>query len=360
MEMGRLNLNNDYEEDVREENSGDLSFQDDFMEENDGSSHIVLDEKSYTSDNENDSAEGTSDFTESSEQLENTVQQQDVNVYDNNEKITHTEGEVIDAEEEITATEYVKVEASEVIGGAYTRETYNAANPRKHTEMTMKNITVTTQYVAKALNVTEQTVRNYCKELSGYFNIEITGSGRMRFTQKDIDDLRYVMKLKEMNNFTMEQLRQYLLEGSYASLPETKRLDAYAQNLEEKVLQLIADKLNTTTLLLQEQNDTRKEESENIQRILLAFEQQSKDIEELKQNITEINEKSKQIDIVDTKKDDAEKELEKFKSEIESLRQKNEKLMIDNANMSEKVKMHEQTITELSQRKERKKFLGIF
>lgn len=360
MDMGRLNLNN-YDDDFTEENgTGEVSSShDDFMEDDTYTPHIILNETSYANSEYDKNKEANSSILTSS--LKSDIQDNSkTEVFSDSEKIGRAEGEIIIEEDEMTEPEYEKFVTAEVIGGAYSRETYNASSPRKRTESSMSNIKVTTQTVAKALNVTEQTVRNYCKELSDYFNIEVTGSGRLRFTKKDIEDLRYVMKLKELNNFTMEQLKQYLLEDHYAAVSETKRLDRYAQNLEEKVLQLLADKLNSTTLLLQEQNDSRKQEQENMQRILSAFEQQNKDIEELKKNISEINEISKRIDDVNSGIDDSKSELERYKKENEELKRENEKLSIDNVIITEKVKQHEQTITELSQRKERKKIFGIF
>lgn len=256
--------------------------------------------------------------------------------------------------------EKVIPESSDIIGGSYSRETYNPSNPRKNGGDALKNVTVSTQHVARVLNVTEQTIRNYCREFSDFLNIDMTGSGRMRFTNDDIERLRYIMFLKDDNNFTMDQLKEYLSSpDNYSRLPERERLDKFASQIENKVLELISAKFSSTTSLLEENSRAHEEDRKQMQELIDAFQKQSDELCQLKEDMKKIDAISSSIDKVNENLGVPREVLAEYQNRISLLEKENERLQIDNANKDKRVHEQEQVISELSASKKRKKLFGF-
>lgn len=265
-----------------------------------------------------------------------------------------------DQEREESELERVIPDSSDIIGGSYSRETYKPTNPRKVNEDSLKNVTVSTQHVARVLNVTEQTIRNYCRDFSDFLNIETTGAGRMRFTNDDIEHIRYIMRLKDENNFTMEQLKEYLSSpDNYSRLPERERLDMFASQLEKQILEIISSKLSSTTALLEENHRAQEEDRKQMQELVEAFKMQSDELRQLKEDMKKIDDISFTIDKVNDSLEIPKEVLSDYQRKIALLEKENERLMIDNANKDKMMHEQEQTISELSAAKKKKKFFGL-
>lgn len=359
METGHLNIDHIEEYDESENHyatNNDFKYsniQDDEFNEDKSNSYIVLEDSSDSIDQKNFSQETAGS---SINDIENTAAKE-IPTEDKIESLPINNAVTIEKDE----IEKVQPDDTDIVGGPYSRETYKPSNPRKINEDTYKNVTVSTQYVARVLNVTEQTVRNYCRDFADYLNIETTGAGRMRFTNDDIEHLRHIMRLKDENNFTMDQLKEYLANpDNYSRLPETERLDMFASQLEERVLALITKQLSSTTAALIESNDkSRKQENEQITKLMEAFNEQSAELKQLKDEMDKIDSISKTIDIVKDKIGAPNDILNEYQSKIDRLLKEIERLSIDNANMDKIVKEQEQTITELNAAKKKKKFFGL-
>lgn len=281
---------------------------------------------------------------------------------DINEVETDNDVVALDKELESNDSELERVipDSSDIIGGSYSRETYKPTNPRKVNEESLKNVTVSTQHVARVLNVTEQTIRNYCRDFADFLNIETTGAGRMRFTNDDIEHIRYIMRLKDENNFTMEQLKEYLSSpDNYSRLPERERLDMFASQIEKQVLEIISSKLASTTALLEENHRAQEKDRKQMQELVEAFKSQSDELRQLKEGMKKIDDISLTIDKVNDSLEVPKDLLSEYQSKIASLEKENERLMIDNANKDKLMHEQEQTISELSAAKKKKKFFGL-
>lgn len=360
METGRLSIDHNEFEDAGQSSYNQNDYEnrnyriDDEFSDDTQKNYIVLDDpddrvSSIETVSESDTTTSTSPIPDPILNDEGITDQDNyANNYDDTSVII----------EEVT--EKVIPESSDIIGGSYRRETYKPSNPRKLNDESLKNVTVSTQHVARVLNVTEQTIRNYCRDFSDFLNIETTGAGRMRFTNDDIEHIRYIMRLKDENNFTLEQLKEYLSSpDNYSRLPERERLDNFASQLEKQVLELISKKLSTTTALLEESSRAREEDRKQMQELVEAFHHQSDELHELKENMKKIDTISSTIDKVNDNLSVPKEILADYQSKIELLEKENERLMIDNANKDKLVHEHEQTISELNAAKKKKKFFGL-
>ena len=64
--------------------------------------------------------------------------------------------------------------------------------------------------VAEELHITDQDVRNYAQFFEDVLKIEKTPSGHRRFTRENIDQLASILRLKQENNYTFEQIRDLM------------------------------------------------------------------------------------------------------------------------------------------------------
>ena len=132
-----------------------------------------------------------------------------------------------------------------------------------------------TEYVAAVLGVSTQAVRNYTNDYEEYLQIRKRPKGQRRFTHEDIAKLQQLLKVKDENNFTTEQMKEYLKNPHKLELvPEDKKLEAVLdiiqKNMVENMRTMLAEVMENSTLLLKEK------ETENQENINLLTEQMKK------------------------------------------------------------------------------------
>jgi len=125
--------------------------------------------------------------------------------------------------------------------------------------------------VAQQLNISDQAVRNYCKDFAELLEVERTPSGQRLFLQKDIEQLREIIEFKTKNNYTTEQtIKAYKAESFFHADPLTAH-------------DLMSAKLTTLAQLIADEVEKRNK--------IMIEEKVSGDIDELLGKVIEMQEK---------------------------------------------------------------------
>lgn len=117
----------------------------------------------------------------------------------------------------------------------------------------------TTGYVANVLNEADSTIRSWCDEFDEFLQLRKVGKHR-RFTEFDIEKLKYIQTLIRQDALSHSQVKEYL------STPEAEMLIAYDEKqsqdkLIKAVSSILAEKLGAQ---IQDQMDNLKSEFKNV------------------------------------------------------------------------------------------------
>lgn len=332
-----------------------------------------------------DAAPKISDSTEETEKLDDSYDV--LNEIASTITVENTD-EVI--ENDVVSEEIERLTEVELIGVPYTRN--NPYAPQKEA----KEITFGTTQVAQMLGITAQTVRNYIDDYNDYLNISIVSAGSTRramFTRNDIEKLRQLMKVKDENNYTTEQMREYLGNPNHVGAePENRQVDKAVELLIETVKNLLEESNKNYCARIEQQdqqygesinalNDVIKQQNTQIADLKSAMEKQSGAIEELKEassashereisslkqqhdeeidRITKANNENKRvteevISSLTAQNEELQSKLAEQEEQVNKEKEAVEKLASDNEAMNERIKELEALATK------KKKFLGIF
>lgn len=201
------------------------------------------------------------------------------------------------------------IEDIEIVGAPYTRN-----DPYVKKEKPAREITYGTTQVAQMLGVTPQTVRNYIKDYNEYLEIEIVQAGsteRAQFTKSDVETLRELMRVKEENNYTTDQMREYIADPKHVGyVPESKKMDKTVELLIETVRRMLLENTQTCTNLIASQDNTYSKaveelsaivqnQNEQIEGLKGALEEQRKSIDSLTHGTTELQ--KREISMIEAK-----------------------------------------------------------
>ena len=153
-----------------------------------------------------------------------------------------------------------------------------------------------TREVAEELHITDQDVRNYAQFFEDILQIEKTASGHRRFSRENIDKLANILRIKQENNYTFEQVRELLRsdEGKIAAagddLSRLRELMNWTLSQMGRVVkEEVNEVLSSKEIFLEE-----KYAKENM---LLLQDNESKDkaLEETKNELNKIREETETI-----------------------------------------------------------------
>lgn len=297
----------------------------------------------------------------------------------------------------------------EIEGAPYTRN-----NPFNKKERPVKEITYGTTQVAQMLGVTPQTIRNYIKDYNEFLGIDIVQAGsteRAQFTREDVEILREVMKVKDENNFTTDQMLAYMSDPNHVGyVPESKKYDKAVEMLittvskmleesNQKYLGIINQQDQQYTKSVGELSEMVQKQSTQINEMKDAFENQQRAIDNMLANSKD--ETQKRLEEIESRNSEAISQLEKEKAgkiralndeklalknqleqkigelnkEIQEQKNQNSDLKEKNKDHTQKEENLETKISDLAMQNEilqkeidelralqnkRKKFLGIF
>lgn len=107
------------------------------------------------------------------------------------------------------------------------------------------DLEVGTSTAAKALRVTEQTIRNYCNDFSEFLEIRLV-NGRRKIKVETLKKLDIIMQVKEERKYDREQMRAYLRNEGRESLmvTEAERMNALVEAVSKKVIDEMVGLLN--------------------------------------------------------------------------------------------------------------------
>ena len=222
-----------------------------------------------------------------------------------------------------------------------TEESLSAFMPEKETEeepiVSVKgkveggSVFYKTGDVAEELNITDQDVRNYAQFFEDILKIEKTPSGHRRYTRENIDKLASILRLKQENNYTFEQIRDLLRsdEGKIVTagddLSRLRELMSWTLTqmstivksevsfvLSEKEL-MIEDKYSKENAALLEDKEKREKELDEIKSELENLKEEKlgvqKQIEEIKE---ETSQKDREISSLQEENEKMRKQLEEY------------------------------------------------
>lgn len=195
--------------------------------------------------------------------------------------------------------------------------------------------------VAKMLGITSQTVRSYCDDFPDYITVRRKEKGQRVFTRENIEQLRYIIEIKDKKNLTKEELKTYLQDPQRYEMTDPERdFEAMKQMITTMIQQMDARNMN---LIKEYQIMTQRvlEDKENttasiLHDVMIKMEEQQKEISEL-------------TGIIKKEKDESNS---KEKEELEKAIQKIKELKEINENQAAKIQELE--------KKKKSGFLGIF
>lgn len=190
---------------------------------------------------------------------------------------------------------------SPIEGAPYTR----GPNGRYIKPSENKEIEWGTEYVAKLLGTTSQTIRSYADRYEDYLGIRKLGHGRRKFTKENIDRLRELIKFKDTYGLTLVQLDEYINSGKnpYKYLPEDQKLDKiieffdkFQHSMEENLKTMFTALADNNQRLIEERNESQTKTASSL---LNALDEQNKKIEAISFAL-EQNTMSKEKELLDT------------------------------------------------------------
>lgn len=182
-----------------------------------------------------------------------------------------------------------------------------------------KPLTFKTGEVAEMLGETPAMIRYYCKEFEEFLSLKHNPGEHRIFTQKNIEELKYIIKLLKEDNLTVKQVHEFL------SSPEGK-LASPIFDQQEKIKEM----LNAISLRIDERlrEIVREELQKNLVPLFQEIVQNSinqiattKDIENSFQSIKNeiINENLETKKIVEKHKKNTEKMFEKIEDNMDKI-----------------------------------------
>lgn len=154
-----------------------------------------------------------------------------------------------------------------------------------------EDLEVGTSTAAKALHVTEQTIRNYCNDFSEFLDIRVI-NGRRKLSIKTLRKLDIIMQTKEERKYDREQMRAYLRNEGKETLmvTEAERMQALADTVSKKVIEELFDFFSGDNGIFSRMDAQSKQigqMGEDIQKSLLLLGEKENEIKELADLISE-------------------------------------------------------------------------
>lgn len=149
-----------------------------------------------------------------------------------------------------------------------------------------EDLEVGTSTAAKALGVTEQTIRNYCNDFSEFLEVRIKKNGRRKLSIKTLRKLNNIMQIKEERKYDREQMRAYLRNEGKESLmvTEAERMQALADAVSKKVIDELYDFFSGDNGIFPRIDAQSKQMGlmdQNIQKSLVLLSEKENNIKEL-------------------------------------------------------------------------------
>lgn len=154
-----------------------------------------------------------------------------------------------------------------------------------------EDLEVGTSTAAKALHVTEQTIRNYCNDFSEFLDFRVV-NGRRKLSIKTLRKLDVIMQTKEERKYDREQMRAYLRNEGKESLmvTEAERMQALADTVSKKVIEELFDFFSGDNGIfprIDAQSKQIGQMGEDIQKSLFLLGEKENEIKELAELISE-------------------------------------------------------------------------
>lgn len=249
--------------------------------------------------------------------------------FEDTKQITDTipekSGEIIEQKPADSDIKVIRVPEEETLieGMPYSREFVGRPKKMKQVEPPM----VGTETVAKLLGTTAQTIREYTDNFDDYLKIKRRESGARRFTEKDIDNIRDIMKLKEEKGFTIKEMQAYLANPENPMIPsytrEVKDIRSILENMQKVMImqmessqKMLEDKESESAKMLDALTKKIEKQDETIEKMLGIIkesrdEEQSKQIENL---MKMIQEKEEQIELMKKEAADKDSKIQELQS----------------------------------------------
>lgn len=256
-----------------------------------------------------------------------------------------------DNETEFTDNEVIRIpeEESSIEGAPYYRK--EPGKPRKYKEE--KPIMYGTETVAEMLGITAQTVRCYCDDFPEFITISRKEKGQRILTQENIDQLRYVLEIKEKKNLTKSQLKAYLQNPEKYEMTDKDReievlkqmLTGITTNMEKQYRALVNEVIENNRLMIENKDNAMYD----------MFQELSGKIQTQQEQISGLVGSMKKQEEIST----IEKEKALFQEEIRILKEKLSKNELKYESLKHDYDEQSLKIQEL-EKKKKGGFLGLF
>lgn len=172
-----------------------------------------------------------------------------------------------------------------------------------------------THQVAAKLDLTDSTVRFYCKRFEDFIDVKRLGKDR-QFTEENIEELKFIKQLLKENGFSIRQVEEYLSKGKInasttnnnASNDNYKVNNQAMNELSKEIVEKVSSHID---FKFKELNDVNKKNNEEIIELISSILEKK------------IDEKIAKLDIYQKLKAEQEKNMQLEKIIIELYNNKN-------------------------------------